>query len=199
MAAQRQPVRPDVGPRGDRSQRRGDPRLCIGGDVRGHRHYHRAWHGHRGARRDDRQVLLMSTNPNPFGAGDFAGVFGDGSDGAAVFDGSSTVLGLVPVASKYTLTRDIQCTSAPVNGGVTIQPHGFRIFCQGTVTNNGTIRDDGSAAAGATAGGSIGSGSLGNGRAGGNGGTTTGTQGAGTGVGTAGAGGSGASGAGGAG
>ena len=33
--------------------------------------------------------------------------FGDGADGTVVFDGTSTVLGLVPSSGKYTLTRDI--------------------------------------------------------------------------------------------
>ena len=38
------------------------------------------------------------------------GMFGDGSDGAVIFDGSSTVLGLVLSASAYTLNRSIFCS-----------------------------------------------------------------------------------------
>jgi len=37
------------------------------------------------------------------------GMFGDGSDGTVTFDGTSTVLGLVPSSSTYTLNRSIFC------------------------------------------------------------------------------------------
>jgi hypothetical protein len=75
----------------------------------------------------------------------FAGlaVYGDGSDGAVTFDGSTTVLGLVPSLSTYTLTRDIFLASSTINNGVTIITNGFRIFCSGTLTNNGTIKWNG--------------------------------------------------------
>ena len=39
------------------------------------------------------------------------GWFGDGSDGALVFDGSTTILGMVPSANVYTLTRNIFATN----------------------------------------------------------------------------------------
>ena len=64
--------------------------------------------------------------------------FGDGSDGTVTFDGSSTVLGLVPSSSIYTLTRDIYTLNCTVNNGVTINTGGWRIFSRGTFTLNAT-------------------------------------------------------------
>ena len=66
------------------------------------------------------------------------GMFGDGSDGAVTFDGTSTVLGLVPSGSAYTLNRSIFCTNITVNNGVTIKTVGYRIFCTGTLLINST-------------------------------------------------------------
>lgn len=134
----------------------------------------------------------------------YAGVFGAGSDGAVTFDGTTTVLGLVPSTSVYTMTRDIFCTAITVNNGVTLKTGNFRIFCQGTVTTNGTISNAGNAASGATPGGVAGSAAAyAGGRAGGAGGS--GSSGAGAAGGVAvfgtpgGAGGAGVSGAAGAG
>lgn len=124
---------------------------------------------------------------------DSRGEFGDGSDGAVNFDGTSTVLGLVPSAGAYTLTRDIFCTSIQVGGGATattILPSGWRIFCTGTVTiaANGTISANGASASGTNNGTNGPAGpvaALGGGRPGGNGTTTNGNAGtASTGVGT---------------
>ena len=85
------------------------------------------------------------------GVGDvtIAGSFawgGDGSDGAVTFDGTSTVLGLAPASSVYTLSRDIFCTNLTINSGVTIKSNNFAIFCAGTLTVNGTIQNNGTAA-----------------------------------------------------
>lgn len=88
------------------------------------------------------------------GGGD--AVFGDGSDGAVTFDGTTTILGIVPSSSVYTLTRDLFLASATINSGVVIIANGFRICCAGTLTNNGTIRWNGNAAAVAVAGAAIG-------------------------------------------
>jgi len=106
----------------------------------------------------------------PLGGAVPAGVgtpwYGDGADGALVFDGAATVTGiggmsLAPAASVYTLTRDLYATDLSVSTGVTILASGFRIFCTGTLTLTGTanIKCDG------------GNGSAGAGNAGGNGGT----------------------------
>jgi len=43
------------------------------------------------------------------------GMFGDGSDGAVTFDGTTTVLGLVPSSMIYTLNRSIFCGTITIN------------------------------------------------------------------------------------
>jgi len=95
-------------------------------------------------------------------AGGITGGFawgGDGSDGSQTFDGSTTILGLVPSGSAYTLTRDIFCSSITVNNGVTIKTNNFAIYCTGTLTNNGTIQNDGAnGSAGSNASSSVGAG-----------------------------------------
>lgn len=70
-------------------------------------------------------------------------LFGTGIDGAVTFDGSTTVLGLVPSGNVYTLTRDIAVSSMTVNSGVTVNQAGFRIFVTGTLTNNGHVASNG--------------------------------------------------------
>jgi hypothetical protein len=71
------------------------------------------------------------------------GVYGDGSDGSPTFDGTTTILGISPSSSVYTLTRDLFLASPIINSGVTIITNGYRILCQGTLTNNGTIQWNG--------------------------------------------------------
>ncbi len=71
--------------------------------------------------------------------------FGTGADGAVVFDGSSTVLGMAPSGNVYILTRDIYPTTMVVNNGVTIQTASYLIACSVSLTNNGTISNDGGA------------------------------------------------------
>lgn len=66
-------------------------------------------------------------------------IFGEGVDGSATFDGTTTVLSLVPSSSVYKLVKDIYCTNLTVNSGVTLFTNGFRIFVNGTFTNNGTV------------------------------------------------------------
>lgn len=62
------------------------------------------------------------------------GVFGDGSDGAVTFDGSSTILTVAPSAGVYTMTRDWYLASALLDAAVSIVPNGYRLFCAGTLT-----------------------------------------------------------------
>lgn len=64
--------------------------------------------------------------------------FGDGSDGAAAFDGSTTVAGASRSGNDYTLTRDVYYTNATISTGCTLNPAGYRMFCTGTLTLNGT-------------------------------------------------------------
>lgn len=66
------------------------------------------------------------------------GFFGDRSDGALVFDGTSTVLGLVPSTGVYTMTRDIFAASIALTGATTVlKTNGFRIFCGGVLSTAG--------------------------------------------------------------
>lgn len=132
-------------------------------------------------------------------AGGISGGFawgGDGSDGSVTFDGSTTILGMAPSSSVYTLTRDIFCSSITVNNGVTIKTTNYAIYCTGTLTNNGTIQNNGTnGAAGTNASSSSGAGGGGTtagagtlvahygrfassttGTSGGSGGTGSGTQ-----------------------
>lgn len=100
-------------------------------------------------------------------------IFGDSSDGALIFDGSTTILGIAPSANAYTLTRDIYASTMTVNNGITINCAGFRIFARTSLTNNGNINHDGTSASGTIAG--VGTaGTLSGGGTGGAGRTTSG-------------------------
>jgi hypothetical protein len=46
--------------------------------------------------------------------------FGDGSDGALVFDGVATVLGIVPAGNVYILDRVLHATTISISAGVTL-------------------------------------------------------------------------------
>jgi hypothetical protein len=70
----------------------------------------------------------------------YLGVFGDGSDGAVTLDGSTSFTGFSTLsAANYTLTRDVYATNLTVNAAATLTPAGWRVFCQGTFTNAGTV------------------------------------------------------------
>jgi hypothetical protein len=80
--------------------------------------------------------------------------YGDGSDGVVTFDGTTTNAFSSLSGSTYTLTRDVFLASGSIiNSGVTVvqgsynstlaNPQAFRIFCKGTLTNNGTISNNG--------------------------------------------------------
>jgi hypothetical protein len=68
-------------------------------------------------------------------------IYGTGADGNADFDGTSTVLGLVPSSSVYSLTADIFCNNLTVRSGVRVAPNGYRIFVKNILQmeNNSTI------------------------------------------------------------
>jgi hypothetical protein len=97
-------------------------------------------------------IAAAGTDYGAVGAG--VGIYGDGSDGTVTFDGSTTILGMAPVGSVYTLTRDIFLAAGTINTGVTIITAGFRIFCAGTLTGAGTalIHCNGTAAVAGTKG-----------------------------------------------
>jgi hypothetical protein len=77
------------------------------------------------------------------GLGRTWGLGGDGSDGSLIFDGTTTLLGMAPSSSVYTLTRDIFLAEATINSGVTIKTNNFRIYCAGIFTNRGIVSNDG--------------------------------------------------------
>jgi hypothetical protein len=65
-------------------------------------------------------------------------LYGTGADGDAVLDGSTTVLGMAPSASVYTMTRDIFFNDLTINTSCRLQPNGYRIFVKGTLRFMGT-------------------------------------------------------------
>ena len=65
--------------------------------------------------------------------------YGDGSDGAVTWDGTTTILGMAPVSTVYTLTRDIYISTGILNSSTTIKANGYRIFASVSLTVNGTI------------------------------------------------------------
>jgi hypothetical protein len=93
----------------------------------------------------------------------YMGLFGDGSDGAIVFDGSTTVTVngtsfAADVNGRYVLTRDILGTNVTINVGATVVPTAIdnekqcstggspvahKIYASGTLTVNGRIRAGG--------------------------------------------------------
>lgn len=86
------------------------------------------------------------------GGGSNGGIFGDGSDGAVTLDGTVTVSWATKVGSVYTMNTDAFLSSLTINSGVTLIPGNARIWCTGTITNNGTISLTGGNASGATGG-----------------------------------------------
>lgn len=150
------------------------------------------------------QSLMLAAVSSSEGA--VSANYGTGVDGAFVYDGTTTILGMAPSSQVYTLTRDIFATSLTVNAGVTIKAAGFKIYVAGTLLNNGTIHNGGNASALGVAGAATNTGSYGvQGKAGGAGGVnavgaagTNGTA-APNGAGAGGAGGAGSTNAGGAG
>lgn len=94
-------------------------------------------------------------------------VYGDGSDGVIVFDGTNTYpdiethLGSVGNYA-YVLSRDVFATTLSVSSGKNLTSRGFRIFGSISITNNGTIKNDGISYPGAAVpGGTMGAGGTG--------------------------------------
>ncbi|CAM6003641.1 unnamed protein product [Sphagnum balticum] len=133
------------------------------------------------------------------GATATSGRFGDGSNGPATLDGTTTFSWASLASNVYTLSQDVCLTSLTINSGVTLKVNGFRIMVAGTFTNNGTIGQSGSAAVTSAAGAAGGTGTVGSGAAGAAGGTGNGAIGTFSTVGSGGAGGTGSSGTAGAG
>ena len=60
--------------------------------------------------------------------------FGGGGDGAIDFDGSSTVLGVAPVANVYTMTADMSATTCRTRSGVRVDWGGYVPYVNGVAT-----------------------------------------------------------------
>lgn len=66
--------------------------------------------------------------------------FGDGSDGAMTADGVTTYNNFSSLGgSIYTLTRDAYLTDLTGSNGVSINAAGYRLYINGTLTQNGTF------------------------------------------------------------
>lgn len=99
---------------------------------------------------------------SPSGGG--AAVYGDGSDGTIILDGTTDYTSFsTRSGSTYTLTRDVLAQDLTVQTGVTLRTAGYRVFVRGTLTNQGTISHDGGNGGNGTAsaGGAAGSGAVG--------------------------------------
>jgi hypothetical protein len=60
-------------------------------------------------------------------------VYGTGVDGDATLDGTTTVLGMAPSSSVYSMTRDMYFNDLTINASVRLAPNGYRIFVKGTL------------------------------------------------------------------
>lgn len=66
-------------------------------------------------------------------------IYGTGDDGSAVLDGTTTVLGMVPITNKYQMTSDLYFYNLTLNENVHLQPNGYRIFVKNQLTlHNGS-------------------------------------------------------------
>jgi hypothetical protein len=74
--------------------------------------------------------------PNPLAAFLDAAdpIYGTGVDGSVVLDGSTTILGMEPASSKYTMTSDLYFHNLTINDSVHLQPNGYRIFVKNILT-----------------------------------------------------------------
>lgn len=63
-------------------------------------------------------------------------VYGSGGDGDAILDGTTTILGMAPSSSVYTMTRDLSFSNLTLNANVRLAPSGYRIFVKNVLTMN---------------------------------------------------------------
>lgn len=84
--------------------------------------------------------------------GPTAFMYGDGLDGAFVFDGTNTYAGsnVSKSGNTYTLGRSLAATSISISGPVTVVTSNFALLCQGDLANAGIIHNDGLAATSST-------------------------------------------------
>lgn len=64
------------------------------------------------------------------------GDYGNGTDGAVTFDGTTAYTGFSALSGgNYTLSRDVNATRLAVNPGVTVFPNGFRMLATQSIVN----------------------------------------------------------------
>lgn len=63
-------------------------------------------------------------------------IYGTGADGDATLDGTTTVLGMAPSSSVYSMTRDMYFNNLIINANVRLAPNGYRIFVKNLLTLN---------------------------------------------------------------
>jgi hypothetical protein len=79
-------------------------------------------------------------------------MYGDGNQGSATFDGTSTILGLAPASTVYSMVANIQGDTITVNASTTLKPLGFVLLCATRLNNAGTIHSNGNDAVTSTGG-----------------------------------------------
>lgn len=79
------------------------------------------------------------------GGGLQQGFYGDGSDGAAVLDGVNTYAWVSLSGSTYTLLQTVYLSSLSISAAKILLVGPYFVFVSGTLTNAGTIRNDGPA------------------------------------------------------
>lgn len=87
------------------------------------------------------QVVISAQNQNTSSIN--FGLFGVGTDGNAVLDGTNTVTWASKSGTEYTMTRDAYLTSLTVDSLVTLKVSSYRIFVDGNTVVSGTIENSG--------------------------------------------------------
>jgi hypothetical protein len=94
---------------------------------------------------------VYPTLPSSSATAAFAQYGSDLSDGSPDFNGTATVLGIIPVANVYTLNQNIVADTVTVRAGVRLIMDGYIIYAK-RVNNYGTISMNGNAPSGGTGG-----------------------------------------------
>lgn len=87
----------------------------------------------------------LTWNGTAWGPVDEVGLlFGSGRDGALTFDGTTTVLGIVPSSGVYSVNREIEATNITVSGGTTqLVMQGFALNATGTLDISAATNSNG--------------------------------------------------------
>uniref|UniRef100_A0A6H1ZG39 Uncharacterized protein n=1 Tax=viral metagenome TaxID=1070528 RepID=A0A6H1ZG39_9ZZZZ len=94
--------------------------------------------------------------------GDASETEGPGTAPDVTIAGGDFAYGLGTMSGQtLTMARDLYCRNLTINSGYTLKPNGFKIFCTGTLLNNGTIERWGNAGSAGAVGEAEGGGGLG--------------------------------------